>query len=84
MFAYTLLKVVGYYDLSVLSMSEMGFQKNVDRMVSGWVRSIQYYFGFFGNIFAMPLVRENLTYMFVMRYISCSDSFTRSIDTDTG
>ena len=25
--AYTLLKVVGYYDLSVLSMSVMGFQK---------------------------------------------------------
>ena len=24
---YTLLKVVSYYDLSVLSMSEMGFQK---------------------------------------------------------
>ena len=24
---YTLLKVVGYYDLSVLSMSVMGFQK---------------------------------------------------------
>ena len=24
----TLLKVVGYYDLSVLSMSVMGFQKN--------------------------------------------------------
>ena len=26
---YTLLKVVGYYDLSVLSMSVMGFQKKV-------------------------------------------------------
>ena len=25
--AYTFLKVVGYYDLSVLSMSVMGFQK---------------------------------------------------------
>ena len=25
--AYALLKVVGYYDLSVLSMSVMGFQK---------------------------------------------------------
>ena len=26
---YTLLKVVGYYDFSVLSMSEMGFPKEV-------------------------------------------------------
>ena len=26
---YTLLKVVGYYDLSILSMSVMGFQKIV-------------------------------------------------------
>ena len=34
---YTLLKVVGYYDLSVLSMSVMGFQKtNVWMGVGGW------------------------------------------------
>ena len=33
---YTLLKVVGYYDLSVLSMSVMGFKKKV-WMGSGWV-----------------------------------------------
>ena len=26
---YTLLKVVGYYDLNVLSMSVMGFQKQL-------------------------------------------------------
>ena len=42
---YTLLKVVGYYDLSVLSMSVMGFQKK------GWVggvSSIQVFFGIFG------------------------------------
>ena len=31
---YTLLKVVGYYDFSVLSMSLMGFQKKV--WVGGW------------------------------------------------
>ena len=31
---YALLKVVGYCDLSVLSMSVMGFQKNMD---GGWV-----------------------------------------------
>ena len=33
---YTLLKVVGYYDLSVLSMSVMGFKKKV-LMGGGWV-----------------------------------------------
>ena len=33
---YALLKVVGYYDLSVLSMSVMGFQKKV-WMEGGWV-----------------------------------------------
>ena len=27
LFVYTLLKIVSYYDLSVLSMSVMGFQK---------------------------------------------------------
>ena len=32
----TLLKVVGYYDLSVLSMSVMGFQKKVWMGVGGW------------------------------------------------
>ena len=29
-FVYTLLKVASYYDLSVLSMSVMGFKKNLD------------------------------------------------------
>ena len=33
---YTLLKVVGYYDFSVLFMSVMGFHKKV-WMGSGWV-----------------------------------------------
>ena len=32
---FALLKVVSYYDLSVLSMSVMGFQKKV-WMVGGW------------------------------------------------
>ena len=34
---YTLLKVVGYYDLSVLSMSVMGFQK---KFGWGWVDGV--------------------------------------------
>ena len=33
---YTLLKVVGYCDLSVLSMSVIGFQKKVWMGVGGW------------------------------------------------
>ena len=33
---YTLLKVVGYYDLSVLSMSVVVSQKNVWMGVGGW------------------------------------------------
>ena len=40
-----LLKVVSYYDLSVLSMSVMGFQKKLGWGV-GVVSSIQFYFGF--------------------------------------
>ena len=34
---YTLLKVVGYYDLSVLPMSMMGFQKKIGLGVGGWM-----------------------------------------------
>ena len=44
---YTLLKVVGYYDLSVLSMSVMGFQTKKFGWWVGGVSSIQVYFGFF-------------------------------------
>ena len=46
-YRYTLLKVVSYYDLSVLSMSVMGFQEK--KFGWGWVggvSSIQVYFGF--------------------------------------
>ena len=50
----TLLKVVGYYDLSVLSMSVMGFQQIKDGWVGG-VSSIQFFLNFF--YFAMPLSR---------------------------
>ena len=35
---YTLLKVGGYYDLRVLSMSVMGFQKKKFGWVGGWMR----------------------------------------------
>ena len=41
---YTLLKCVCYYDLSVLSMSVMGFQK----FGWGWVGGVSYIQFFFG------------------------------------
>ena len=45
---YALLKVVGYYDFSVLSMSVMGFQKKFV-WVGEWVElyPIFFMFGFF-------------------------------------
>ena len=48
---YTLLKVVSHYDLSVRSMSVIGFQKQI-----GFVSSIQFYY-YFWNLFnfAKPL-----------------------------
>ena len=42
-----LLKVVGHYDLSVLSMSVMGFKKNLDEGWVGGVSSIFFWGGFF-------------------------------------
>ena len=45
-----MLKVVGYYDLSVLPMSVMGFQKKVWMGVGGWVElypNLFWIFGFF-------------------------------------
>ena len=45
LFAYTLLKVVSYYDLSVLSMSVMGFQKKCLARGVGGVSSIRFYSG---------------------------------------
>ena len=46
---YTLLKVVSYYDLSVLSMSVMGFQKKEVWMgVGGWGELYPSLFWIFG------------------------------------
>ena len=55
---YALLKVVGYYDLSFLSMSVMGFpKKSLDGEWVGGVSSIQVFFLDFWNFFnfAKPL-----------------------------
>ena len=48
---YTLLKVVGYYDLSILSMSVMGFQKN--KNVDGFFLDFWNFFNF-----AKPLILQ--------------------------
>ena len=55
---YTLLRAVGYYDLSVLSMSVMGFQKRkkFGWGVGGWGKIYPILFGFFEFFnFAKPL-----------------------------
>ena len=72
---YTLLKVVGYYDFSVLSMSVMGFQKK--SLGGGWVggvSSIQFFFWNFFN-FAKPLSRPTDIFVIykssVTIFISC-------------
>ena len=53
--AYALLKVVGYYDLSVLPMSVMGYQKKIGWRVGG-VSSSQFFLDFWNFVnFAKPL-----------------------------
>ena len=51
---YTLLKVVGYYDLSVLSMPVMGFQKRI-RLdgVGGWGELYPIFFWIFGIVLTL-------------------------------
>ena len=63
---YTLLKKFGYYDLSVLSMSVMGFQKkkSLDGGVGGWSKLYPSFFLDFWNFFnfAKPLsTHTNIT-----------------------
>ena len=54
LYAYTLIKVVGYYDLSVLSMSVMGFQ-NIIGWGGGWGDLYPSYFWIFGIVLTLPL-----------------------------
>ena len=49
----TLLKVVGYYDFSVLSMSVMGFQKKFGWGVDGWGELYPSFFGIFGIVLTL-------------------------------
>ena len=51
-----LLKVVSYYDLSVLSMTVMGFQKSLDGGCVGGVISIQVFLDF-GNLLTLHRCR---------------------------
>ena len=53
MFVYTLLKVVSYYDLSVLSMSVMGFQKRSLDGVGGCGDLYPVLFWIFGICFTL-------------------------------
>ena len=45
-YSCTLLNVVSYYDLNILSMSVMGFQEKLNREWMDGVSFIQFYFGF--------------------------------------
>ena len=78
MFVYALLKVVSYYDLSVLSMSVMGFrkEKSLDGGWVGWVSSIQVYFGFweFFN-FAKPLSKCEIKKCYLRDFIHVVEFF---------
>ena len=67
---YTLLTVVSYYDLHVMSMSVMGFKNNLDGM---FVSSIQF-FGDFLNFFnfTKPLMNGELLCMTSRRRPSCA------------
>ena len=64
---HTLPKVFGYYDLSVLSMSVMGFQKKFGWGWVGGVSSIQFFF-FFN--FARPLIWTGLLTLPELRQIT--------------
>ena len=50
---YTLLKVVVYYDLSVLSMSLMGFPKKFGCVVGGWGELYPSFFWICGIVFTL-------------------------------
>ena len=54
----TLLKVVGYYDLSVLSMSVMGFPKKKFGWWVGGVSPIQFFFKSFQNPFSKNSLQD--------------------------
>ena len=65
---YTLLKVVGYYDLRVLSMSVMGFQKKFCWGVAGWGELYRSCFRIFGIFltFAKPRITLTCSHYFLM------------------
>ena len=74
---YTLLKVVSYYNLSVLSMSVMGFQKkSLDG--GGWVGwALSKFFWIFFN-FAKPRIEIPPTYFLIMFGKTINNTFPRA------
>ena len=58
-YSCTLLKVVGYYDLSVLSMSVMGFQKSLNG-VGGWGELYPFFLWIFGIFLTLQSPLHNI------------------------
>ena len=82
LFVCTLLKVVGHYDLSVLSLSVMGFQNKLKSLYIGWVDWVSYiqFLLDFSNLFnfAKPLNQSMLHLPMILPPGSISDAFSFS------
>ena len=79
---YTLPKVVGFYDLSVLTMSVMGFQKKIGWGWVGGVSSIQFLLRFLEFVnFAKPITPIVIIIMNVSMSMSPCKTLTPDIVT---
>ena len=81
LYVYTMQKVVGYYDLSVLSMSVMGFQKkSLDGEVDGWGELYPRFFLIFGIFFTLQSPLASWCFPFVKCFVCCeaSDSISNT------
>ena len=81
---YTLLKLVCYYDLSVLSMSVMGFQKKVWTGVGGWCELYRSLFRIFGIVLTLQsslatYFKVHVASMCTMRPSIQSDKFPKCV-----
>ena len=77
---YTLPKVVGFYDLSVLTMSVMGFQKKLDGGWVGGVSSIQFLLRFLEFVnFAKPITPIVIIIMNVLIFLPRCNTLTPDI-----
>ena len=74
LFVYSLLNVVSHYDLSVLSMSVMGFQKTkLDMGVNGWDELYPVIFGIF-KLCQAPYLEAPMHQKFIYQHSSLSCS----------